>query len=87
MTGPTVPAKYTNVTEGEIRIGRHSILGAGSIVLPGVTIAEGVACGAMTLFRTSTTPWTIYVGAPARALKGRDRGLLEMERAMLAEEA
>ncbi len=41
MTNPTVPSRFTNVTRRPVTIGRHVIIGSGSVVLPGVTIGEG----------------------------------------------
>ena len=52
MTNPTVPSEFTNVHHAEVNIGRHVIkIGAGSIVLPGVTLEEGVAVGVLSLIR------------------------------------
>ncbi len=41
MSNPTVPAKYKKETRRAVSIGRHCILGAKSVVLPGVRMAEG----------------------------------------------
>lgn len=87
MTNPTIPAEFKREKSEPIHIGRHTILGTGTIVLPGVTIPEGVSAGARTLFTTSVEPWSIYVGSPARRLKARSQGLLEMERRFLASES
>ena len=47
---PLVPAKYKGRYEvGTIDIGRHCIVGAGSVVLPNVTFSEGAALGALSL--------------------------------------
>jgi len=59
-------------------VGRYAILGTGTIVLPGVTIGEGVSAGAGSVFTTSADPWGIYVGAPARRAKERSRDLLQL---------
>jgi galactoside O-acetyltransferase len=79
LTNPTVPAAYKSVTNGRITLGRHVIIGTGSIVFPGVEIAEGCAIGASTLVTKSTTPWGIYVGNPARRIRERSRELLHLE--------
>lgn len=76
MTGPQVPKKYRNVQEAPVRIGQHVILGAGTIVLPGVDIEDGVATGVSTLVNRSLEGWTMYVGTPARSIKPRRRDLL-----------
>src|ERR1700722_7471955 len=69
LTGPTVPQRYTKVYKAPIVLGRHVILGAGTIIFPGVTVAEGCAVGAHSTIRSSTQPWGIYVGTPARLLR------------------
>lgn len=79
LTNPTVPAVFKNEVSKPISIGRHTILGTGSIVLPGVQIPEGVSSGANTLFRENPEAWSIYVGSPARRIKGRSRELLRLE--------
>jgi galactoside O-acetyltransferase len=69
LTNPTTPAKFKNPITSPIHIKRHVIVGACSTVLPGVTIEEGCAIGAMSLVLKSTRPWTINVGVPCRELK------------------
>lgn len=87
MTNSTVPKKYKHEIKRAVRIGRHCIIGAGSMVFPGVTIGEGSSVGAMSLVIKSTEPWTIYAGQPARKLKERSRDLLALEQQYLAESA
>jgi acetyltransferase-like isoleucine patch superfamily enzyme len=79
LTNPTVPEALTNVTSAPVEIGRHVIVGAGSVVLPGVTLAEGAAVGALSVVRRSVEPFTVVAGAPARAVGARSRRLLELE--------
>ena len=80
MTNPTVPTRYKNELKKEIIIKKHSIIGAGSIILPGVVLAEGTSIGVMSIVRKSTEPWSIYLGNPALKLKNRSRSLLELEK-------
>ena len=86
MTNPTVPARYKAEIKKAVHVGRHSIVGAGSIIGPGVQLAEGTSVGAASLVLRDTDPWSIYVGNPARRLKNRDRSLLAHEAAYLAGE-
>jgi acetyltransferase-like isoleucine patch superfamily enzyme len=79
MTNPTVPAEFKNERSYPVIIGRHVIVGTGSVVLPGVELAEGSAVGAMSLVTKSTMAWTIYGGIPAKPLKDRSRELLNLE--------
>ncbi len=84
MTNPTVPAQYTNVTHDEVRIGAHAIVGSGTVVLPGVTIGEGAAIGALGLVRVDCEPFGVYAGVPVRKIKERRRELLKLADAFLA---
>lgn len=80
MTNPTIPDIYKNELKSAIHIHKHSIIGTSSIVLPGLTLAEGTSVGAMSMVTKNTEPWSIYFGIPARKIKNRRRDLLEMER-------
>lgn len=81
LTNPTVPEKYTCVKKGEVSLGRHVIIGAGSIVLPGVTIGEGGAVGALSLVKQSLASWGVYSGNPAVHVGRRSQKLLAKEMA------
>jgi acetyltransferase-like isoleucine patch superfamily enzyme len=85
LTNPTVPDKYKNEKKAPVHIGRHSIVGSCSIILPGVTLAEGTSIGAMSLVTKSTEAWSVYFGIPAKRLKSRKRELLELEKNYLDE--
>lgn len=86
MTNPTVPSEYKSEYFAKIDIGRHVIVGAGSIIAPGVILREGTAVGAMSLIMRSTDPWSIYVGSPAKKLRDRKRELLGLEQEYLTKE-
>ena len=80
LTNPTVPAPYRIAERTHVEIGRHAIVGANSVILPGVRIGEGAAVGANSLVTKDCQPWTIYFGSPAKPLRSRrsDR-ILELE--------
>ncbi len=81
MTNPMVPARYKpGSISSPVRIGRHAIIGCNSVVLPGVTVAEGTAVGSMSLCNKSTEEWAMYVGIPARKKGERRRDILELEK-------
>lgn len=86
MTNPTVPTAYKSEIKEPVRIGRHSIIGAGGIVGPGVDLKEGTSVGSGAVVLTSTDEWSIYVGVPARRLKDRARDLLALEKLYLAKD-
>jgi acetyltransferase-like isoleucine patch superfamily enzyme len=77
MIGPMVPDEYTRVCGGKIHINRLCQIGAGSIIMPGTTINEGVAVGAMSFVKNDLPEWGIYIGNPAHFLKARGKGILE----------
>lgn len=80
MTGPTVPSRFTNVQHADIYMGKHVIVGSGSVVLPGSYLEEGAAIGALSLVYKRCEAFGIYVGNPLRRLKERKRDLLELEK-------
>ena len=79
MTNPTVPGEYTCVTHADVFLGKHVIIGSGSVILPGVNLGEGAAVGALSLINKNCESFGIYAGSPARRLKNRRRDLLELE--------
>ena len=79
LTNPTVPDQFKHETKKKISIGRHVIIGAGSIIFPGVHLAEGCSVGAMALVNKSTDPWGVYTGNPAKRIKERKQDLLKLE--------
>ena len=85
MTNPTVPIKYKRESKKAVIIGTHSIVGAGSIIMPGVILSEGTSVGAMSLIRKSTEAWSIYLGNPAKKIKDRKKDLIELEKLYLLE--
>lgn len=84
MTNPMVPAEYTGVIHADVFVGRHVIVGSGSVILPGVTLEEGVAIGALSLIQKNCRAFGIYAGSPAKLIKERKRDLLELETAFLS---
>lgn len=76
MTNPMVDSAYTNVLHSPVVIKEHVILGAGCVVLPGITIGAGVAVGALSLVNRSLDDWAVYVGQPAKFIKKRSNKLL-----------
>jgi galactoside O-acetyltransferase len=80
MTNPTIPAHLTNVAHSDVTIGKHVIIGCGSVILPGVEIGEGSAIGALSLINKNCEPFMIYAGTPAAPLKRRSKALLSKEK-------
>jgi acetyltransferase-like isoleucine patch superfamily enzyme len=57
---------------GRIVIEDDAWIGAGSIILPGVTIGEGAVVGAGAVVTKDVAPYTVAVGVPARPIKRID---------------
>ena len=83
MTNSTIPKRYKAGVKQPVLIRRHVIVGAGSVIFPGVTLNEGTSVGAMSLIRKSTEEWSVYVGNPAVKIKKRKKNLLELEKQFL----
>lgn len=83
LTNPMVPERYKKLEHGKVHIGRHTIIGSGSVVLPGVTIGEGGSVGALSLVKKDLPAWMICAGIPARPIRPRSKKLLELERDFL----
>lgn len=79
MTNPVVPDEYTNIHSGPVFIGKHVIIGCGSIVLPNVILHEGAAIGALSIVKEDCESFTINVGIPAKPISERSKKLLELE--------
>lgn len=75
LVGPTVPSKYTNVKSATVHLQKYTVLGCNAVVLPGVTIGEGTAVGALSLVSKNLEPYKIYGGSPIRILKERTSGM------------
>ncbi|WP_027849374.1 acyltransferase [Marinospirillum minutulum] len=79
LTNPMIPKEFADVNHSDVFIGRHVIIGSGSVILPGVNLHEGVAIGALSLVIENCEEFSIYAGNPAKKIKNRKRDLLEME--------
>lgn len=83
LTNSLIPSDFTNVTIAPVHLGRHVIVGAGSVVLPGADIGEGTAVGSLSLVSKPLDPWGIYAGTPAKRIKARSTALLSLEAELL----
>lgn len=54
------------------------MVGAHSVILPGVSFGEGAVVGSLSLVKESLDPWGIYGGVPARLIKPRGRNVEEL---------
>ncbi len=77
---PTIAEAYRNVRRAPIRMGRFSLVGANSVVLPGVTIGEGAVVGAGSVISKNLDPWGIYVANRKVGDRNRDAVMATYER-------
>jgi galactoside O-acetyltransferase len=78
LPGSLIPEELRHVRGERIHLGRHAMVGAHSVVLPGVSFGEGAVVGALSLVKASLAPWGIYGGVPARWIRPRDRTVEEL---------
>lgn len=78
LTNPTVDKNSRGVISKKVIVGKYTVIGTGSSILPGVTISEGCSIGAMSLVNKDTKPWGIYVGIPCKRIKERSMELLKL---------
>ena len=72
LATPLVPKQFKgDFTAGEISIGKHCIIGSGSVILPNISCKDGACVGALTLVNKNLEAWYLYAGIPAKKLKIR----------------
>jgi maltose O-acetyltransferase len=67
--GPSTQRGLIEVVGGPVTIKRGCWIGAGTTIMPRVTIAEGCVIGVNSLVNKSTEPDGLYVGTPARRVR------------------
>ncbi len=83
LTNSTIPKKYKEEIKKAITIKKHVIVGAGSMIFPGVTLSEGCSVGSMSLVNKDTESWKVYFGIPAKPIRDRRKDMLEHEKAYI----
>lgn len=66
---PTIPPDSRPLTARPVSIGNKVWIGEGVCVLPGASIGDGCIIGAHAVVKGEIPPYTVVVGAPARAVK------------------
>ena len=83
LTNPTISRDLRNVSFGEVVVGEFAVIGANSVILPGVNIGTGASVGALTLVKNDIDKHQIWSGNPATLIGLRNPRLLNS----LADEA
>jgi galactoside O-acetyltransferase len=84
LTNPMIPAQYRGTYGKKVLIKQHALIGAGCILLPGASLEEGAAVGAMSLVTRNLPSWSFSMGIPCRTIKARSRKVLELEKDFMA---
>lgn len=80
MTNPCIPDEFRRPVHGAVHIGKHVIIGAGTVVLPGSILKDGSCVWAMSLVKTQVEPNNILHGVPARIVGMRKTGFYDQEK-------
>jgi len=66
MSGPMIPEEFKGMKTAPVRLEKDSVVGAGAIILPGVTLGEGAIAASNSLVIANVKPGQIVMGVPAR---------------------
>jgi galactoside O-acetyltransferase len=84
LTGSIVTGSSRKVTKARVRLMRYAAIGAGAVLMPGVTVEEGGIIGALSFVRRNIPAWTIWSGVPARRVNSRRRDLIQLAEGLIA---
>ena len=73
MSGPMIPWRYKSFFSGRVVLEKDSVLGANSVVLPGVTIGEGAVVCPGSIITRDVPPWVIAAGVPTKFIGKREK--------------
>lgn len=73
FTSQLLPEESYEIGYGDITINDDAYIGAGTVVMPGVTIGEGALVGANSLVNRNLKPWGIYFGNPVKLIGMREK--------------
>lgn len=73
LVGPLIPSEYRDeLLGGNTHIESYCAVGTNAVLMPDVSLVEGVVVGAGAVVTKSILePWTIWIGSPAIKLKDR----------------
>jgi len=66
-----IPIIDSELSVKEVKISQNSDIGIGAIILPGVTLGEGVQIGAGAVVKKNVPDFEVWAGVPAKKLKKR----------------
>lgn len=73
LAGTTVPRELLRLITGSVKVEKHAIIGAQSLIMPGVTLGFGCVVGAKSFVKDDVEPYSIVGGVPAAHIKARPK--------------
>lgn len=77
---PTISENFRNIKSAPILIQDFAIIGANSVILPGVTIGEGASVSACSVVSSDLKPWGIYIQGKLIGFRKKDEVLANYKR-------
>jgi acetyltransferase-like isoleucine patch superfamily enzyme len=77
LIGPTFADKFRHVENDAVTLEQCVAVGVGSVVLPGVTMFRGAACGALCVVRKNVSAGDVVAGNPQQVITKRNLPRLE----------
>lgn len=71
LATPMVSSELRKVHNASVTIMKGSVIGCGSILLPGITLHESSAVGSLSLVKTDVNKSTLVAGIPAKKIQSR----------------
>lgn len=71
LATPMVPAEFRKLENAPVTVSKAAVIGCGSVVMPGVTLQEAAAVGAMSFVKNDVETSTLVAGIPAKELRLR----------------
>lgn len=87
LANPMIPAEFGATYRSHVILEKHALLSTNAVVHAGVTIGEGAVVASNSVVTRDLEPWGIYIGAPARRVKDRNRQNLLDKAARLYEQS
>lgn len=83
LIGPVMEEDCLNIIKGQITLQKYVTIGTSATIMPNVNFGEGSVLGAYSMATRDTEEWSIYAGVPARKIKNRKKGLLNLTPIMI----
>ena len=86
LAGAALPPEYTSPTVGNVFIGKSVVIGANTIIMPGVKICLYAAVGALSLVKHRIPTLELWAGIPAKFIRKRQQGVVNFTKQLEEQE-